>query len=1076
MLKFNIIIHDLCKGRKSMRGIRKYKASIAGMLAFVGVVVVLLAVNWGQYNEAVQENERSSKVQTEILQLGQDLKKTTDELTYMARSYVVTKDISYFKGYWDLVLNGKGRIPILDQIEKYDLDEEEKVWLREMRSNCIELENREVFAMKMLVVQYNKKEIKDEDIREYIDYVLEYSLFDAGWKIELLPQMLYLIDEEYESFNAQLLKNMDAFVQRMQGNLIELTIQMNENSRKAVWMQVICIMMLGVCTVLLVIQNRKVYALHNMNEIITAAVTEEYLDFGLVNLSDYTVAKLKRIDGEIQSVESNQNYVEMMEQYMNEHVSEGYQESFNRTVQPGNILSKLGNGQQVISCVYKSVDDNWLMLDFMKSREYTEDNPLIVYTFKSAGEIIQQQKEQRQRDEMLMYFSRDFFEVYVVDLNQGSYEIVRSAERYGNYIKNLTGDFTQLMQLAIVSWTTPPYRDMFKQLMDVRDIKGRFASGAKKIEFIYKSYDEKWKNLQCFPVPDYGVGNERMIFALRDYTEEMQIRTNEVLASEAMNHIYSLVAFRDIEANKYECIHCSDNMHNFQEKGSYESLVLEILSVIHAEDKEKYLRELSDERFERDGRAECEFRMQDKDGDYHYYHEYITKVEIPSGTRMAILVKNIDEAKMHEIWEAEQLQKELEAKAKELEMAKLLAEKSKDLEKALIQAESANDAKSRFMSNMSHDLRTPMNAILGMTYLAKKHMNDEEQMKKCLNTILSSAENMVALINDVLDMNKIESGIIELHEKPANLEKLIYDIELFFRNKCENNQQEFTINCERVVHKNLIMDELRVKQVLTNLVSNAVKYTQAFGRISLEVIEDKCDENGNCHICFVITDDGIGMSEEFVKKVFRPFEREETALSEKIEGTGLGMAIVKNFVEVMNGNIVIDSMVNFGTKVVVTIPLKVCDDVEMVFEKDFSTVHHKYPGKHILIVEDKRINMEIVKGFLEDTELIIDEARNGKDAVEKFKESKEGTYDLIFMDIRMPIMKGDEATTIIRALEREDAKKIPIVAMTANALESDVENSFRCGMSGHISKPIEPDEVYRCLNNFLLEDVQEAKA
>ena len=217
-----------------MRGIRKYKASIAGMLAFVGVVVVLLAVNWGQYNEAVQENERSSKVQTEILQLGQDLKKTTDELTYMARSYVVTKDISYFKGYWDLVLNGKGRIPILDQIEKYDLDEEEKVWLREMRSNCIELENREVFAMKMLVVQYNKKEIKDEDIREYIDYVLEYSLFDAGWKIELLPQMLYLIDEEYESFNAQLLKNMDAFVQRMQGNLIELTIQMNENSRKAV--------------------------------------------------------------------------------------------------------------------------------------------------------------------------------------------------------------------------------------------------------------------------------------------------------------------------------------------------------------------------------------------------------------------------------------------------------------------------------------------------------------------------------------------------------------------------------------------------------------------------------------------------------------------------------------------------------------------------------------------------------------------------------------------------------------------------------------------------------------------------
>lgn len=1056
-----------------MGKIHKYKINIVGMLAFVGVVIILIAVNWNQYKDSMQENERSSKVQTEILQLGQDIKKTTDELTYLARNYAMTKDISYFKEYWDLVLKGKGRIPILDRIEMYELNEEEQIWLQEMRSNCIELENREVYAMKMLVQQYEKNAIIDNETWEYIDYVIEYPLSNPEWDIEQQPQMQYLIDEDYKACYSWLMRNTDAFVQRMQGNLIELTMQMNENSRRAVWAQIICIIMLVVCTVLLLIQNRKVYALRNMNEIITAAVTEEYLNFGLVNLNDCKVAKLKRIDGEVQSVESNQNYVEMMEEYMNKQVSVAYQENFIRTVQPENILNKLGKGQQVVSCVYKNIDENWLMLDFMKSREYTEENPVAVYTFKNAGEIIQQQKEQRQRDEMLMYFSRDFFEVYVVDLNQGSYEIVRSAERYGNYIKNLTGDFAQLMQLAIVSWTTPPYRGMFKQLMDMQDIKGRFASGAKKIEFIYKSYDEKWKNLQCFPVPDYGNGNERMIFALRDYTEEMQIRTNEVLASEAMNHIYSLVVFRDIEANKYECIHRSENIHEFQEKGSYEALVQEMLSVIHEEDREKYLRELSDERFERDERAECEFRMRDKEGFYHYYHEYITKVEVPSGTRMAILVKNIDESKMHEIWEAEQLQKELEAKAKELEMAKLLAEKSKDLEKALKQAESANDAKSRFMSNMSHDLRTPMNAILGMTYLAKKHMNDEEQMNKCLNTILSSSENMVALINDVLDMNKIESGIIELHEKPANLEKMIYDIELFFRNKCENNQQEFIINCDKVVHKNLIMDELRVKQILTNLVSNAVKYTQAFGKISLEVIEDKCDVDGNCYICFVITDDGIGMSEEFVKKVFQPFEREETVLSEKIEGTGLGMAIVKNFVEVMNGNITIDSMVNFGTKVVVTIPLKVCDEVETVFEKDFSTVHHKYPGKHILIVEDKRINMEIVKGFLEDTELIIDEARNGKDAVEKFKESREGTYDLIFMDIRMPIMKGDEATASIRAMEREDSKKIPIIAMTANALESDVENSFQCGMNGHISKPIEPDEVYRCLNKWLLGDEQE---
>lgn len=1052
-----------------MRRISKYKINIAGIFAFVVVVVILLSINWNYYKDVMQKNERTSKEQTEILQLGQDLKRVTDELTYMARNYVVTQDMIFFKGYWELVLNGEGRIPILDKIEAYELDEEEQGWIQEMRENCVELENREVYAMQIILQEKDFDDItSDKVLQEYINYVKAYSVNNADWNVDVQPSMRYLIDEEYKACYSWLMRNTDGLLQRIQGNLIALTEQMNETSRRAIWAQIICSLMVGTCIILLLVQNRKVYALRNMNEIIAAAVTEEYLNFGLVNLNTCKVAKLKRINGEIQSIESSQNFVEMMEEYMNEQVSAAYQENFIRTVQPGNILNKLEKEQQVVSCVYKSVDDKWLMLDFTKSREYTEENPKVVYTFKNAGEIIQQQKEQRQRDEMLMYFSRDFFEVYVVDLNQGSYEIIRSAERYGNYIKNLTGDFAQLMQLAIVSWTTPPYRGLFKQLMDLQDIKARFAGGAKKIEFIYKSYDEKWKNLQCFPVPDYGIGNERMIFALQDYTEEMQIRTNEVLASEAMNNIYSLVAFRDIEANKYECIHRSEKLYHFQEKGSYEALIQEMLTVIHEEDREKYLRELSDERFERDERAECEFRMRDQEGFYHYYHEYITKVEVPSGTRMAILVKNIDESKMHELWEAEQLQKELEAKAKELEMAKLLAEKSKDLEKALKQAESANDAKSRFMSNMSHDLRTPMNAILGMTYLAKKHINDEEQMNKCLNTILSSSENMVALINDVLDMNKIESGIIELHEKPANLEKLIYDIELFFRNKCENNQQEFVIDCEKVIHKNLIMDELRVKQILTNLVSNAVKYTQSFGKISLETVEDSCDENGNCFIRFIITDDGIGMSEEFIQKVFQPFEREETVLSEKIEGTGLGMAIVKNFVDVMKGTITIDSMVNFGTKVTVIIPLKVCDEVEAVYEKDFSTVQHKYPGKHILIVEDKRINMEIVKGFLEDTELIIDEARNGKEAVERFKESEEGTYDLIFMDIRMPVMKGDEATSTIRGLDREDSKRIPIIAMTANALESDVENSYRCGMNGHISKPIEPDEVYRCLNKWLL--------
>ena len=1051
-----------------MQKIKKIKTNIVIVLSFIIVIIGLLAINWSYYKKEIQENEQATELHNEILILGQEMREVSNHLTQMVRNYVMSNDISFFKQYWDKVQSGQGREVYIDKLKKYEIAGIEDERVQTLYDICEELQKREVYAMKLIFEQNGviPENYKDEQVREYILYVQQYSVAEYEKSMKIYTPIRCVVDETYEDCSSHLSRIMEDIERQTQGKLSEVNAQTQEMSERATMIQVICIILVLTCLIILLLQNRKVYTLRNMNEIITTAITQEHVDFGLVNLETKQVTKLKRVDGEIKSEDSNQNFIEMMEEYMNEQVDSLYKENFIRAVQPGNIMHELETGKPFFTIVYKSIDENWLMLDFTKSREYTDETPMVVYTFKKAGEVMQQQKEQRQREEMLMYFSRDFFEVYLVDLNKGSYEIVRSAERYGNYIKNLTGDFSQLMQLAIVSWTTPPYRGMFKQLMDMENIKARFASGAKKIEFIYKSYDEKWKSLQCFPVPDYGIGNERMIFALRDYSDEMQIRTNEVLASEAMNHVYSLVAFRDMEANKYECVYCAENLISFKEKGGYETLIQEMLGVIHEDDREKYMEELSDERFEKEERAECEFRMKDKGGQYHYYHEFITKVEVPSGTRMAILVKNIDEAKMHEIWEAEQHQKELEAKAKELEMAKLLAKKSEDLEVALKQAESANQAKSRFLSNMSHDLRTPMNAILGMTYLAKKHMHNEEEMNKCLNTIMSSSESMIALINDVLDMNKIESGIIDLREKPANLDKIISDIEVFFSNKCEVNQQEFVINDDRIIHKMLIMDEVRIKQILTNLVSNAVKYTQAFGKITLDVVEEPGNKEGMCQMRFVITDNGIGMSDAFLEKVFQPFEREETVLSEKIEGTGLGMTIVKNFVEIMNGNITIDSMVNVGTKITVVIPFEICEE-DAVYEKDIATVQHKYPGKHILIVEDKRINMEIVKGFLEDTELIIDEARNGKEAVEKVKESKEGTYDLIFMDIRMPVMKGDVATSTIRELDREDCKKIPIIAMTANALESDVENSYRCGMNGHISKPIEPEEVYRCLSKWL---------
>lgn len=1024
-------------------------------------------------------NEQQELNQVELITLCQHLQETTENLTYLARNYVLTNDMMYFENYWDACLGNRERETALKRMtELCDKVDEQEV-LQKLKNQIAKIEAREVYAMQVTFQKYNVEKqdyIDNPKMVEYIRYVEEYELDKNKYKP--IPEgrnpMLALVDEIYEREYLETTRLIRYFLESVKSELENLTLESKGIVKRGLIFQGVAVALVITCVILLTLQNNKVYSLKNMQDIFVAAVNEEYLMIGIVDLKKCIVTRIKGKDEEWGSQEENLDYLTTMEEYLEHQVADAYRDKLVRVIQPANILDKLESGQRVVSCVFQNRNDEWLMLDFTKEEKYRSDESIAIMTIKSAGEIIQQQKEQRQRDEMLMHFSREYFEVYVVDLNEGSYEIIRSAERYGNYIKSLTGDFAQLMELAILTWTKPPYRELFRQLVDKEEVKERFNAGTKKIEFIYESYDEKWKSLQCFPVPNYGEGNEKMIFALRDYNEEMLIRTNEVLASEAMNNIYMMVTFRDMEANKYECVHCSERVFDFPDKGNYEDLVTLKLSLIHKDDREKYLLELSDEKLLRDGRAECEYRLQDQNGVYHYYHEFITKVDIPSGSRQVILVKNIDEEKMHEIWEAEQLQKELKAKAKELEMTKLLAKKSKDLEKALKQAESANDAKSRFLSNMSHDMRTPMNAILGMTHLAKKHMGEESQLNHCLDTIMVSSENMLALINDVLDMNKIESGVIELHEKPNNLQKLISGIESIFKNKCDMNQQQFMIQYEKVKHYNLMMDEIRIRQILTNLISNAIKYTQSFGRISLEVIEEFGASEKDCVIRFIVMDDGIGMSEEFLSKIFEPFEREETELSDKIEGTGLGMAIVKNLVDVMHGTIEVDSMVNVGTKITVAIPLTICEEVETEVENDVANVQHKYPGKHILLVEDKRINMEIVKGFLEDTELVIEEARNGREAVEKVKASKEGTYDLIFMDIRMPVMKGDEATKIIRSMEREDCKRVPIIAMTANALDSDVENTYRCGMNGHISKPIEPEEVYRCLNKWLLEGYHDA--
>ncbi len=521
-------------------------------------------------------------------------------------------------------------------------------------------------------------------------------------------------------------------------------------------------------------------------------------------------------------------------------------------------------------------------------------------------------------------------------------------------------------------------------------------------------------------------------------------------------------------------------------------------------------------------------------------------------------------------------------------------------------AEQASRAKSEFLSRMSHDIRTPMNAIIGMTQIAKAHLGDTERLADCLQKINVSSKHLLSLINEVLDMSKIESGKVDLNEEAFNLSDLIDDLSLMIRPQMMAKHHQFNIQINNVEHEDVVGDSLRIQQSFVNLLGNAVKYTPDNGCIDLIITEKPCRHYQFACFEFVFQDNGIGMSPEFVERIFEPFSRAEDTRINKIQGTGLGMAITSNLVHMMNGNIKVESELGKGSKFTVTIFLRIQDekkisyeefsglsvlivdgqqaiceaacailsemgmkgewttagqevlqkveaqhksgedyfavildwempgidnveltrsirdisngkhpivivssydwsDIEMqarsagagafiskpLFKSRFACLFHdimnkdeeaspqpqpepvqdiseqNFDGKRILLVEDNDLNTEIATEILNMANLEVEHAENGKRAVEMFEQSEPGYYDLIFMDIQMPVMNGYEASKTIRALSKADAVSIPILAMTANAFSEDVEAALQAGMNGHISKPLDFGQLTNMLNRWL---------
>ncbi len=529
-------------------------------------------------------------------------------------------------------------------------------------------------------------------------------------------------------------------------------------------------------------------------------------------------------------------------------------------------------------------------------------------------------------------------------------------------------------------------------------------------------------------------------------------------------------------------------------------------------------------------------------------------------------------------------------------------EQTQILQDALMQAQHANRAKTTFLSNMSHDIRTPMNAIIGFATIAASHINNTEQVKDCLQKVLSSSNHLLSLINDILDMSRIESGKVQIKEQECNISEIMHNLVNIIQPQVKAKQLELFIDTFEVTNEDVIADSLKLNQVFINLLSNAVKYTPAGGTITFRIMQKTTFRHGYGDYVFIIKDNGIGMSKEFVEHIFEPFEREATTTQTGIQGTGLGMAITRNIVEMMNGTINVQSEIGKGSTFTVEISLKL-QDIEknaeqikeleglraLVVDDDFNTCNsvskmlkqiglraewttsgreavyrakiahdegdsfHTYiidwqmpetsgletarrirdavgedafiiiltaydwsdieeqakeagvtafcakplfmsdlksalllannlieneekaaswtladfSGRRVLLVEDIELNREIAQVILEEAGFEVESAPDGTDAVSMVKESEENYYDVILMDVQMPIMNGYEATRAIRALQREDVKKMPIIAMTANALEEDKEAALKNGMNAHIAKPVDMDIFIKVLGQFL---------
>ncbi|PNV60909.1 hybrid sensor histidine kinase/response regulator [Clostridium sp. chh4-2] len=680
---------------------------------------------------------------------------------------------------------------------------------------------------------------------------------------------------------------------------------------------------------------------------------------------------------------------------------------------------------------------------------------------------IDSKRQERQRDRVLSNLCQCYYSIYLMDLDRDEEEPIWQEDVIKTSQEFMRGKISVYYEKFIQKHVYQEDQEKMRRAGSAEFLRQTLSEEQPvfDIDFrrVYPDHLE-WVRSR-FSIAEIQDGRvSKVIFANMNINErkleELEEEKRKKLYFEYQNIIkglssfYHSVFYVDLADHTVQAFsHIKEIADCVEENVSYMTLMDAYKErLIKGEDQERFARELSAE----------EISSRIKSGETIYYLEYKRAYGTYYGwMRMhVILAESRNGIPVKVILAAHSVDEEKEQQ-----------EKNKAaLVDAYEKAKTANEAKSKFLAQMSHDIRTPMNAIVGMSAIAASHLNEPDRVKDCLEKINISSTHLLSIINEILDMSKIEKGRLELAEKPFSLREMMGEISSISRADVMKKKQELVFSVDGVVHDTVTGDGNRIAQVLLNLISNSIKYTPEGGHIRVAVKEVFVrSEDKRCFV-FTVEDDGMGMSREFQQYIFAPFSRAEEVKAKHIQGTGLGMSIAQGIVSAMKGDIRVESELGRGSRFTVTLYLGIGDSAEngaqetdcVQAEPDDST-KAKTPALHILLAEDNELNMEIAMTILQESGLTVDGAVNGKEAVKRFCASCPGTYDAILMDLQMPVMDGYEAAREIRNSGHPQSKDIPIIALTANAFAEDIAKTMTAGMNDHVAKPVDFNKLLAIL-------------